>query len=209
MRSRRLVRFQREVLTTPDGDDLALDHGRGRRGRRACSAARARGERPLAPHPGPGVPRRGAGWRVTALNFRSCARDPGEVASGFGTGAPASTIRERPAISTSSCGRWRRATPARRCARSGSPSAGTCCSSGWARRQRPARSGRGDDLGPVRPFGRGPPPRAPRHPVLPPPLPAPSQAQGPRPLARFPARDPRAWIPPIQPRAPSRRSTSA
>ncbi len=54
-RSRRLVRFAREVLPTPDEDDLILDHldaAAGRAARRV--AARARGQRLLAAHAGIG-----------------------------------------------------------------------------------------------------------------------------------------------------------
>jgi uncharacterized protein len=80
-RSRRLVAFRREVLTTPDGDELVLDHVD-------------------APSPSPvhfillhglegssysvymqgvlGVIAR-HGYSATALNFRSCARDPRNI----------------------------------------------------------------------------------------------------------------------------------
>ena len=81
-RSRRLVALRREVLETPDGDELVLDH--------------LAGERP------PGTPRvlllhglegssysvyvqgflaqaAARGWHATALNFRSCARDPADL----------------------------------------------------------------------------------------------------------------------------------
>lgn len=81
VRSRRSVAFSREALATPDGDELLLDHAE-----------------PAAP-PGPDRPRAvllhglegssnsvyvqglatlllARGLAVTALNFRSCARDP-------------------------------------------------------------------------------------------------------------------------------------
>jgi uncharacterized protein len=79
-RSRRLVTFEREVLTTPDDDDLVLDHTRGP----------ADAPRVLLLHGTEGsayslhtqgladlVAR--AGWRATVLNFRSCARDPHDL----------------------------------------------------------------------------------------------------------------------------------
>ena len=76
-RSRRLVALRREVLETPDGDDLVLDHLDGPEGR----------PRVILLHGLEGssfsvyiqgllreIGRRG--WRATAMNFRSCARDP-------------------------------------------------------------------------------------------------------------------------------------
>jgi predicted alpha/beta-fold hydrolase len=79
-RSRRLVAFEREVLTTPDDDDLVLDH----------VPAPPTSPRVLILHGLEGsayslhsqglamlVAR--AGWRATVLNFRSCARDARNV----------------------------------------------------------------------------------------------------------------------------------
>jgi predicted alpha/beta-fold hydrolase len=76
-RGRRLVALRREVLETPDGDDLVLDHLDGPEG----------GPRVILLHGLEGssfsvyiqgllreIGRRG--WRATAINFRSCARDP-------------------------------------------------------------------------------------------------------------------------------------
>jgi predicted alpha/beta-fold hydrolase len=79
MRSRFLVDFTREALPTPDGDTLLLDHLEGS----AC-----------APHvillhglegssfsvyiQGLALLARNLGWRATALNFRSCARETGD-----------------------------------------------------------------------------------------------------------------------------------
>jgi len=76
-RSRRPVALRREVLETPDGDDLVLDHLDGPEG----------GPRVVLLHGLEGssfsvyiqgllreIGRRG--WRATAMNFRSCARDP-------------------------------------------------------------------------------------------------------------------------------------
>jgi predicted alpha/beta-fold hydrolase len=77
-RSTSLVSFERELLTTPDDDDVALDH----------LAAPAQAPRVIVLHGLEGSSRavyvqglaRGlgaAGLAVTVLNFRSCARDPG------------------------------------------------------------------------------------------------------------------------------------
>jgi len=79
-RSRRLVTFEREVLTTPDDDDLVLDH----------LAGPARSPRVLLLHglegsayslhtQGLAVLVAQAGWRATVLNFRSCARDARDI----------------------------------------------------------------------------------------------------------------------------------
>jgi predicted alpha/beta-fold hydrolase len=76
--SRALVELEREVLTTPDDDDLVLDHLSGPAG----------GPRVLLLHGLEGSSQAGyiqglargaarAGMRVTAMNFRSCARDLG------------------------------------------------------------------------------------------------------------------------------------
>jgi predicted alpha/beta-fold hydrolase len=78
-RSTSQVSFERELLATPDEDDLALDHLRG-----AADAPRV-----ILLHGLEGSSRavyvqglaRGlerAGLAVTVLNFRSCARDPGD-----------------------------------------------------------------------------------------------------------------------------------
>jgi predicted alpha/beta-fold hydrolase len=79
-RGRRLVAFRREVLETPDGDDLVLDH----------MEAEPGAPRVLLLHGLEGSSnsvyiqgflRQAArrGWRATALNFRSCARDPNDL----------------------------------------------------------------------------------------------------------------------------------
>lgn len=76
-RGRRLVAFRRELLETPDGDELVLDHVDGPAGSprvlllhglegSSCSVYIQGFLREIA--------RRG--WRGAALNFRSCARDP-------------------------------------------------------------------------------------------------------------------------------------
>jgi predicted alpha/beta-fold hydrolase len=88
-RSHGLVKLEREVLTTPDDDDLALDH----------VAGPADAPRVLVLHGLEGSSRAvyvqglalalgRAGFAVTVLNFRSCARDPA-------TGAPQHNRRAR------------------------------------------------------------------------------------------------------------------
>ena len=76
-RSSNLVGFEREVLTTPDDDDLVLDHVAGPAGAPRVlllhgleGHSRAVYIQGLAR----GISR--AGMRATVLNFRSCARDP-------------------------------------------------------------------------------------------------------------------------------------
>lgn len=80
VRARRPVRFTRERLPTPDGDDLWLDHLEG--------AGSPSAPRLLLLHGLEGSSfscwvlgmlalAAGRGWRATALNFRSCAREPG------------------------------------------------------------------------------------------------------------------------------------
>ena len=79
-RSRRLVTFTRELLETPDGDELLIDHVGGP----------ADAPRVLLLHGLEGsahsfhtqglahlVTR--AGWRAVVMNFRSCARDPVDI----------------------------------------------------------------------------------------------------------------------------------
>lgn len=79
-RPRRLVSFRREALETPDEDELILDHAEGP----------ARGPRLLVLHGLEGssysvyiqglLAEAGRlGFRGTALNFRSCARDPDDL----------------------------------------------------------------------------------------------------------------------------------
>ena len=77
-RSSRRVRFRREVLETPDGDELILDH---------VDAGEPALPRVLVLHGLEGSSRSvyvqgicalaaERGWAATAINFRSCARDP-------------------------------------------------------------------------------------------------------------------------------------
>jgi predicted alpha/beta-fold hydrolase len=80
VRPRRAVPFRRESLTTPDGDELLLDHAgddgapsrlillHGLEG--SSNSVYVQGMAQLA---------LGRGFAVTALNFRSCARDPNDL----------------------------------------------------------------------------------------------------------------------------------
>jgi uncharacterized protein len=83
-RSRRLVELERERIPTPDGDVLVLDH--------LAGAAGDGGPRLLVLHGLEGSSysvyvqgilalARQRGWRATAFNFRSCARDPHDTIS--------------------------------------------------------------------------------------------------------------------------------
>ena len=76
-RSRRLVAFRREILTTPDDDDLVLDHLDGPAGApRVLLLHGLEGSSYSVYMQGLARLLAGAGWQATALNFRSCARDP-------------------------------------------------------------------------------------------------------------------------------------
>jgi predicted alpha/beta-fold hydrolase len=72
-----LIKLEREVLTTPDDDDLALDHAPG-----PADAPRVlvlhglEGSSQAVYVQGLARALVGAGFGVTAVNFRSCARDP-------------------------------------------------------------------------------------------------------------------------------------
>jgi len=75
-RSRRLVQFEREVLTTPDDDDLVLDHLPGPAGSpRVLLLHGLEGSAYSLHTQGLALLVGQAGWRGTVLNFRSCARD--------------------------------------------------------------------------------------------------------------------------------------
>ena len=79
-RSRRLVTFEREVLTTPDDDDLALDHAAGPAGSpRVLLSHGLEGSAYSLHTQGLAHLVARAGWRATVLNFRSCARDPLDI----------------------------------------------------------------------------------------------------------------------------------
>jgi uncharacterized protein len=79
-RSRRLVAFEREVLTTPDDDDLVLDHVAGPAGSpRVLLLHGLEGSAHSLHTQGLALLVARAGWRGTVLNFRSCARDPRDI----------------------------------------------------------------------------------------------------------------------------------
>jgi uncharacterized protein len=79
-RSRRLVRFEREVLTTDDDDDLVLDHAPGPAGSpRLLLLHGLEGSAHSLHTQGLAVQAARVGWRCTVLNFRSCARDPHQI----------------------------------------------------------------------------------------------------------------------------------
>ena len=76
-RSRNLIRFSREVLTTPDDDDLILDYTDGPPGSpRVLLLHGLEGSAHSLHTQGLAVLVARAGWRAIVLNFRSCARDP-------------------------------------------------------------------------------------------------------------------------------------
>jgi predicted alpha/beta-fold hydrolase len=79
-RSRYLIGFEREVLTTPDDDDLILDHTVGPAGTpRVLLLHGLEGSAYSLHTQGLAVLVAAAGWRATVLNFRSCARDPRDI----------------------------------------------------------------------------------------------------------------------------------
>ncbi len=72
--------LRREILATPDGDDLVVDHLDGPAGTpRALLLHGLEGSSNSVYIQGflAGIRRRG--WRAAALNFRSCARDPADL----------------------------------------------------------------------------------------------------------------------------------
>lgn len=80
VRSRRLVRFSREVLRTPDDDDLVLDHTEAAAGApRVLLLHGLEGSAHSLHTQGLAVGVAARGWNCTVLNFRSCARDPDDL----------------------------------------------------------------------------------------------------------------------------------
>ncbi|HKF43206.1 MAG TPA: alpha/beta fold hydrolase [Thermoanaerobaculia bacterium] len=76
-RSTRQVPFRREVLETPDGDELVLDHLEGPPGSpRLLFLHGLEGSSHSVYAQGLLAEAARRGWRGTAVNFRSCARDP-------------------------------------------------------------------------------------------------------------------------------------
>jgi predicted alpha/beta-fold hydrolase len=76
-RSNQLVKYRREVLFTPDGDELVLDHIDGPDGApRVLLLHGLEGSSYAVYVQGLARQFAQAGWKVSALNFRSCARDP-------------------------------------------------------------------------------------------------------------------------------------
>ncbi len=79
-RSRRLVTFDREVLTTPDDDDLVLDHVAGPAASpRVLILHGLEGSAYSLHTQGLALLVARAGWRGTVINFRSCARDARDI----------------------------------------------------------------------------------------------------------------------------------
>src|SRR5437868_6345297 len=79
-RSRRLVTFDREVLTTPDDDDLVLDHVAGPPASPRVLILRGLEGSAYSLHTqGLALLVARAGWRGTVINFRSCARDARDI----------------------------------------------------------------------------------------------------------------------------------
>jgi uncharacterized protein len=76
-RSAQLLTFERELLPTPDGDELVLDHLPGPAGTpRVLLLHGLEGSSYAVYMLGLARLVARAGWRATAVNFRSCARDP-------------------------------------------------------------------------------------------------------------------------------------
>lgn len=76
-RSRRLVRYERETIAASDGDDLLVDHVAGPAGSpRLLLLHGLEGSSYSVYIQHLALRARARGWRVSALNLRSCARDP-------------------------------------------------------------------------------------------------------------------------------------
>jgi hypothetical protein len=140
-RNRRLVVLRRELLETPDGDELVLDHLDGVAGAPHVVLLHGlEGSSNSVYIQGScrGGPR---GWSATAMNFRSCARDPKDLDRMLTNRRPRLYHSGERATSTSSSGRFRAGS--RRRPRSDRR---------LARRQRPAEVARGE---PGAEVGRG------------------------------------------------------
>jgi len=88
-RSRRQVAFVREALETPDGDELFLDHVEGPAGSpRVLALHGLEGSSYSVYVQGFLATAVRRGWRGTALNFRSCARDPARLSRMLPTRRP-------------------------------------------------------------------------------------------------------------------------
>src|SRR6266567_732316 len=84
-RPRRLLQYRREVLETPDGDDLVLDWTPGDPGTPIVIALHGlEGSSYSVYVQGLLALASSKGWRGVAMNFRSCARDPGTPLVVFG-----------------------------------------------------------------------------------------------------------------------------
>ena len=80
-RPRRLVPLRREILTTPDGDELLVDHVDGPAGSaRVVVLHGLEGSSNSVYAQGLLREIQRRGWRGAAMNFRSCARDPIDLA---------------------------------------------------------------------------------------------------------------------------------
>jgi len=79
-RSRHLITFRREALTTSDGDEVMLDHADGPPGSpRVLLLHGLEGSAHSLHTQGLALLAQRSGWRSTILNFRSCARDPADI----------------------------------------------------------------------------------------------------------------------------------
>ncbi len=79
-RPRRLVSFRREIVPTPDGDDLVLDHVDAPDGApRLLILHGLEGSSYSVYVQGLAAVARRTGFAVTVLNFRSCARPPDDL----------------------------------------------------------------------------------------------------------------------------------
>ncbi len=79
LRPKQLVPMRREALETPDGDQLILDHVEGGAPPRLILLHGLEGSSNSPYIQGLLALAARRGWRATALNFRSCARDPQDL----------------------------------------------------------------------------------------------------------------------------------